>query len=144
MLRFWLYPNSKLPKQRIRLLVKDLTSIQEAFSQWEKEFTNKIDSFWNGLTEEERLLAFCYVSKGIYKGELEDETSYRGVLYDTFGFGAESYMPAQFCGYLAIHNAISNESSRKYFLDNLKSTLQKHLPEEKIEEVSSEIMKYHP
>jgi hypothetical protein len=44
-----------------------------------------MDSFWNGLTEEERLLAFCYVSKGIYKGELEDETSYRGVLSGNMG-----------------------------------------------------------
>lgn len=65
--------------------MKDRTSIQETFSKCEKEFTNKMDSFWNGLTEEERLLAFCYVSKGIYKGELEDETSYRGVLSGNMG-----------------------------------------------------------
>jgi len=42
-----------------------------------------------------------------------DQGSFRHVLYDTFGFGPDSYIPAQLAGFLSINNlifdAIENE-----------------------------------
>ncbi len=64
------------------------------------------DAFWNGLTPHQRLLAFCNVVKGLKKAELVDGLSYRGVLYEEFGFGLDAYVLAQHNGFLEIHNAI--------------------------------------
>lgn len=64
------------------------------------------EDYWNSLSKEQQLLAFCAVARRIYKGELEDRGTYRYVLYDVFGFGPEAYAIAQESGYLEIHNAI--------------------------------------
>jgi hypothetical protein len=75
---------------------------QEAMESFEKEQ----EEYWNSLTKEQQLKAFCAVVRRIYKGELVDQGSYRYVLYDVFGFGPEAYTQAQDAGYLDIHNAI--------------------------------------
>ena len=67
------------------------------------------EEWWNSLTKEEQLNAFCAVSRRIYQGEIQAKGTYRYVLYDVFGFGPESYMAAQEAGYLAIHNSIYDD-----------------------------------
>jgi hypothetical protein len=57
-------------------------------------------------SKEQQLNAFCAVVRRIYKGELEDKGTYRYVLYNIFGFGPESYVPAQMAGFLGLHNSI--------------------------------------
>jgi len=64
------------------------------------------ERFWNSLSLEDQLKAFCAVSRRIYNGEIKHNGTFRYVLYDVFGFGPEAYMPAQVAGYLAIHNSI--------------------------------------
>lgn len=64
------------------------------------------EEFWNSLSKDDQLKVFCAVSRRIYKGEIEEQGSYRHVLYDTFDFGPEAYAPAQLAHYLEIHNAI--------------------------------------
>ena len=76
-------------------------NIRETFEQEEEQY-------WNQLTKDEQLLAFCAVVRRICKGDLVERGSFRHVLYDTFGFGPESYMPAQLAGYLEIHNILYN------------------------------------
>ena len=76
-------------------------TFQEVFDEIEKEQ----EEYWNSLTEEDQLKAFCAVSRRIFQGEIEKKGSYRYVLYDVFGFGPEAYGQAQMAGYLAIHNA---------------------------------------
>jgi hypothetical protein len=76
------------------------------------------EDFWNSLSKEDQLKAFCAVSRRIHKGEIEDRGSYRYVLYDVFGFGLEAYVQAQVSGYMDIHNAIfeaenNNESNHR-------------------------------
>lgn len=92
---------------------KKLQSIldSEEWQQASKLFQESMDllkeeqeSFWNSLNTDDQLKAFCAVVRRIYKGEVSDRTSYRGVLYDVFGFGHESYAQAQCSGYLDIHN----------------------------------------
>lgn len=88
---------------------EELAAFSEASRVWAEvmqEVENQSETYWNSLTKEQQLQAFCAVSRRIYKGEIEDQGSYRWVLYDVFGFGPEAYAPAQLAGYLSIHNAI--------------------------------------
>jgi len=82
-------------------------------SELTKQFGNFGEDFWNTLTKEEQLKCFCAVSRRIYIGSVMDQGSFRHVLYDTFGFGSDSYIPAQLAGFLSINNlifdAIENE-----------------------------------
>jgi len=83
-----------------------LDEISRVWNEAMQEVENQSEQYWNSLTKEQQLQAFCAVSRRIYKGEIEDQGTYRWVLYDVFGFGPEAYAPAQIAGYLAIHNAI--------------------------------------
>jgi hypothetical protein len=107
-------------------------TFQEVFDEIEKEQ----EEYWNSLTEEDQLKAFCAVSRRIFQGEIEKKGSYRYVLYDVFGFGPEAYAQAQMAGYLAIHNAIvdANYDSRllkafctKYKIENADEKITEFL-----------------
>ncbi len=107
-------------------------TFQEVFDEIEKEQ----EEYWNSLTEEDQLKAFCAVSRRIFQGEIEKKGSYRYVLYDVFGFGPEAYGQAQMAGYLAIHNAIvdANYDSRllkafctKYNIENADEKITEFL-----------------
>jgi hypothetical protein len=73
-----------------------------------EQYQKECDDLWNSLPYDDRLKLFCAVSKLIYEGEIKERGTYRHVLYDTFGFGPDSYAAAQCAGYLSIHNAIFN------------------------------------
>lgn len=88
----------------------------KAFGEYSKMFQEAMDliekdseAFWNSLSKDDQLKAFCAVSRRIHQGEIVDKGSYRHVLYGVFGFGPEAYAPAQCAGYLDIHNAIVTE-----------------------------------
>ena len=90
---------------------------QEAMAKEEKES----EEFWNSLSEEQQLQAFCAVMRRLYKGEIEENRTYRGMLYDVFGFGPESYAVAQMSGFLTIHNCIwTSEEIEKEVVRTLK------------------------
>lgn len=83
--------------------------LSKMFNEAMQAIEDEQEQFWNSLSKEDQLKAFCAVSRRILKGEIEDKGSYRYVLYQVFGFGADSYAQAQDAGYLAIHNAIVDE-----------------------------------
>ena len=87
-----------------------LHDIGEMFDQVMKDVETEQEDYWNSLTHDQQLMVFCSVVRRIHKGELKDKTSYRGILYDVFGFGMESYVQAQYAGYIDIHNAIDRKS----------------------------------
>lgn len=87
-------------------LLKSLDEYGELFRDAMNEEEKASEQFWNSLSKEQQLQVFCAVSRRIYKGEIVERRSYRGVLYDVFDFGPESYASAQCAGYLSIHNAI--------------------------------------
>lgn len=78
---------------------------------------------WNALSKQDQLDYFCAVVRRIFKGEIEDKRSYRGVLYSVFEFGPEAYAPAQNAGYLAIHNAIYDAEHERDLLAAFAKTL---------------------
>lgn len=87
-------------------LTEMLSSIREVQQEIESSYDDDAENFWNNLTEEQRLYAFYSVSKRIHQGEIQEQGSYRYVLYDVFGFGMESYGIGMMCGYMDIHNSI--------------------------------------
>lgn len=86
--------------------LKALDEISKIFNEAMAEIEKDSEDYWNSLSKEDQLKAFCAISRRIYKGEIEDRGTYRYVLYDVFGFGPEAYAAAQMAGYLSIHNSI--------------------------------------
>ena len=81
----------------------------EVFRNRMNELEKEQEAYWASLTPEQQLMAFCAISRRIHQAEIVDRRSYRGTLYDVFGWGMEAYAPAQMAGYLDIHNAIMEE-----------------------------------
>ena len=87
----------------------DPTAFKEVSNKWTEvmdEIGKDSEAYWNSLSKEDQLKAFCAVSRRIYQAEIVDQGTYRHALYGVFGFGPEAYAPAQLAGYLAIHNSI--------------------------------------
>jgi hypothetical protein len=87
----------------------------------------EIEVWWKALSQEDRERAFYAVVSRIFKAEIVEKRSYRGVLYDVFGFDADMYATGMECGYMTIHNSLVdvdeyNELQRKNA--QLKSALQ--------------------
>lgn len=84
----------------------ELHELSLKFQQAMAEMVKEQEEYWNSLTKEQQLDAFCCVARRIHDGEIIQKGSYRYVLYEVFGFGPEAYVPAQEAGYLTIHNSI--------------------------------------
>jgi hypothetical protein len=85
-----------------------LSDLGQEMEKHRKAYEHDNDSWWEGLTEQEREDAFFAVVKRIHKAEIKDNGSYRYALYNVFGFDGGMYMNGMDCGYMAIHNAISD------------------------------------
>lgn len=83
-----------------------LRAAGEAFREAIEEQEKEQETWWDTLTPDQQLDAFCCVVRRIHKGDVVEGGSYRYVLYDVCGFGPEAYVPAQCAGYLDIHNLI--------------------------------------
>ena len=105
---------------------EELTS---SFQRWEVELEQDHDKFWNGLSKDDQLKAFCSVMRRLYKAEIEENSSYRRTLYDVFGFGPESYVQAQVSGFLAIHNAIWDGERLGELINKLEQRVVESMPD---------------
>jgi len=83
-----------------------LAELSQELEKSRKIYEHDNDTWWNGLTEQEREDAFYAVCKRIWKADGIDNGTYRYGLYDVFGFDPGMYMRGMDCGYMAIHNAI--------------------------------------
>ena len=74
-------------------------------------------------------MLFFYITNVIFENYFKGNGSYRGLLYDKFGFGPEAYSLGCDSGMFALHNAISTpdelESKFKSLVDYLKIDLPK-------------------
>jgi|694.fasta_scaffold24828_14 hypothetical protein len=99
--------------------IKDiLADYADTFNEVMDQLEIEQEEYWNSLSKEQQLNAFCAVARRIYKGDIELNGSYRYVLYEVFGFGPEAYAPAQMAGYLEIHNAIFTASQERKLLED--------------------------
>ena len=103
---------------------------QEAIRRMEEDQ----EKYWNSLTKDQQLDAFCCVVRRIREGDLVQKRSYRGVLYDIFAFGPESYMPAQSAGYLDIHNCLYDYDHDEKLLRAFAEKLGIHDPDVAVKE----------
>lgn len=85
-----------------------LTELGEEMERGRKLYEHDNDTWWNGLTEDEREDAFYAVIKRMYRAEVQDRGTYRWALYDVFGFDMGMYGRGMDCGYMALHNIIFN------------------------------------
>ncbi len=117
--------------------------LHNSFQRWEVELEEDHNKFWNGLSKDDQLKAFCSVMRRLYKAEIEQRGSYRYTLYDVFGFGAESYVEAQVSGFMAIHNAIWDGERLGDLLDKLEDRVAAGFSEdaEKVKQIFNNFRK---
>ena len=83
---------------------KEFLKIQEEALE---QYTQKAKEYFESLEMNNQLLLFFHITNTIYANYFQDNSSYRGLLYDKFGFGPESYSIGMDSGMFAVHNAIS-------------------------------------
>lgn len=103
-----------------------LSDLSDLFEEAEQKYEADCDMFWKNLSEEDKLKAFFSVCKRIYKGDVEDRRSYRGVLYDVFDFGSESYAIGMQCGYMSIHNLIFEGIDTKEIMKDHANSMREY------------------
>ena len=88
----------------------------KAFQEATQEYNLKMEKWWAELDPETQQWAFYNVCRLIYKGDVVDRHSYRGVLYDTFGWGPEAYAIGMEARYMELHNLLYDavEGDTKY------------------------------
>ena len=117
--------------------------LHNSFQRWEADLEEDHDKFWNGLSKDDQLKAFCSVMRRLYNAEIEQRSSYRHTLYDVFGFGPESYVQAQVSGFLAIHNAIWDGERLGHLIDKLEAKVAESMPDrpEEVKQVFNKFRK---
>jgi len=90
-----------------------LKEISEMMEESDRQDRALEEQVWNSLSYDDKLNVFCHVMRLVSKAELQEKRSYRGVLYDTFGFGKESYVRGMNCGFMSLHNAMYIEEADK-------------------------------
>lgn len=98
--------NAETMLRRRQQINDSLAELRDLFTNMMDKATADSEDFWNSLNSDQQLQVFCAVVSRIHQGELEEKKSYRGVLYEVFGFGPEAYVHAQHAGYMDIHNSI--------------------------------------
>ena len=82
--------------------------LEGIFNSVRKNQEVEAETFWDNLSYEDKCNAFHAVVAKIHKADIEDGRSYRGSIYDVFGFDLDMYTRGMNCGYMTIHNAICN------------------------------------
>ena len=91
---------------------QELARLQQ---EYETQYDRMCDDTWNGLDQETQYKMFYSVVKRLVKGELQDNGSYRYVLYQVFGFDESSYFLGMQAGFMELHNAIYNKEDLKAY-----------------------------
>jgi hypothetical protein len=79
-------------------------------------YAHKAQEYFESLETDNQLLLFFHITNVIFKNYFEGNSSYRGLLYDKFGFGPEAYSLGMDSGMFSLHNAISTpEDSEERF-----------------------------
>lgn len=102
------------------------------FAKAADEWQQMANSYYSSLEPEEQLWAFCAVVEKLCKGELDENRSYRGILYETFGWGPEAYGAAQHAGFLGLHNSIYKFEDLKTVFKNTLKELEIEVDDEKL------------
>ena len=116
-------------KKPTKKALQELSELGDEIEAHAKEEDEDIETWWGSLTKKEQLQAFYAVTKRLHHGELENEGSFRYVLFTVFGFGPEAYALGMRSGYMELHNSIEHNTR-----ENLKRKLRLAFEVNKIEE----------
>lgn len=110
-------------------IAEQLENVAQVWRQQSVLYDSDADSFWSAMSPDDKLKAFYSVCKRIFKGDIEEQGTYRYVLYDVFNFGSEAYMIGMDSGYMSIHNLIhrgllAEEEDRKELHERLSNQEQ--------------------
>jgi len=97
-----------------------------------KEYSQKSKEYFESLETDNQLLLFFHITKVIFENYFNDNGSYRGLLYDKFGFGPEAYSLGCDSGMFTLHNAISTPDELEERFQNLIKFLKLDLSKEQI------------
>ena len=86
--------------------VSELYALADVYKKTQEAIKEQQEQFWNSFTKQQQLDLFCAVVRRIYQAEIVERRSYRGTLYDVFGFDADAYGLAMEAGYVTLHNSI--------------------------------------
>jgi hypothetical protein len=92
--------------EKRKVALDKLFELGQEMVKAEEEYRCETDAWWNNLSVEDQQRAFFSVCSRLYRGEIVEQRSYRGVLYDVFGWGPEAYGLGMACNYIDLHNAI--------------------------------------
>ncbi len=106
---------------------KELLKIQEeALEQYEQ----KAKEYFQSLDVDNQHLLFFHITKVIFENYFKDNGSYRGLLYDKFGFGPETYGLGMDSGMFTLHNSISTPAENEERFNALMKFLKLELSKE--------------
>lgn len=98
--------------------LSNLATLGEKMREGFDRIKEEQEQYWNTFSKEQQLDLFCCIVRRLVKGELEESGSYRHILYDTFGFGMESYALALDAGFMNLHNSIFTDEEEKELVNN--------------------------
>jgi hypothetical protein len=111
-----------------KLALQDaLAPLADLYEQGRLKYESEADAWWQALPYEDKLLAFYSVVKRIHDGDVKQQGSYRYVLYEVFGFGAEAYGIGMDCGYMSLHNAIKTDEENQIIHAYYEEKSKKHV-----------------
>lgn len=116
-------------------LMDSLAEAGEAWREAERIYNQEAENAWTKLSSDEQQQMFHCVVKRIAKGELDEGRSYRGVLYDIFGWGPEAYSMGMSCGYMDLHNSIFSFDDKVSMVKNVIEKCGLEGDEEKIKDI---------
>jgi hypothetical protein len=96
------------------------------------EYKLKAKEYFDSLETDNQLLMFFHVTNVIFENYFKDNGSYRGLLYDKFGFSPEAYSLGLDSGMFALHNAISTPKENEERFEKLMKFLNLDLTKEQM------------
>jgi hypothetical protein len=106
---------------------KELLKIEE---EVQEQYTKKAKEYYDSLGIDNQLLLFFYITNIIFENYFKDNGSYRGLLYDKFGFGPEAYSLGMDSGMFTLHNSISTPDENEERFNALMKFLKLELSKE--------------
>ena len=100
---------------------KEFLKIQEEVLE---QYKQKAKEYFDSLEMDNKLLLFFHITNTIFENYFKDNSSYRGLLYDKFGFGPESYSIGMDSGMFALHNSISTPDENEERFNTLVKFLK--------------------
>lgn len=92
--------------EEIEKMFSALTEMDKIWLQNLTEYQQNVKDWWDSLPQQQREDAFFFVMSKLFEAKIAESRSYRGMLYDVFGFEPNMYRMGMECGAFAISNAL--------------------------------------